>query len=96
MKSLVGVRWGYKSWVKVLVDVDADGVVKSLDVQVSGETDGLGTRCAEDAFEQQFIGKARPFTLGEGIDAVSRATVTSRAVVDAINAALEPIALPAE
>ena len=96
VKSLVGVRWGYKSWVKVLVDVDADGVVKGLDVQVSGETDGLGTRCAEDAFEQQFIGKARPFTLGEGIDAVSRATVTSRAVVDAINAALEPIALPAE
>ena len=38
-----------------------------------------------DAFLGQFIGKSLPLTLGSGVDAVSGATTTSQAVVDALN-----------
>ena len=43
----------------------------------------------EDAFTGQFAGiPARTLTLGEGIDAASGATISSTAVVNAVNAAI--------
>ncbi len=65
---------------------DEDGVIKTLRVDASTQTAGLGQKCAEDEFTAQFIGKKAPFTLGDGIDAVTSATITSQAVVDAVNA----------
>ena len=64
---------------------DDNGVITSLTVDASTQTPGLGQKCAEEAFTAQFIGKSAPLTLGEGIDAVASATITSRAVVDAVN-----------
>ena len=40
---------------------------------------------ADEAFTSQFIGKKAPLTLGVDIDAVTGATLTSQAVVDAVN-----------
>ena len=74
---------------------DEDGVITALVVDASSQTPGLGQKCAEDAFTSQFIGKSAPLTLGDGIDAVASATITSQAVVDAVNsiyAADEPAA----
>ena len=64
---------------------DDNGVITSLTVDASTQTAGLGQKCAEEAFTSQFIGKSVPLTLGEGIDAVASATITSQAVVDAVN-----------
>ena len=64
---------------------DDNGVITSLTVDASTQTAGLGQKCAEEAFTAQFIGKSAPLTLGEGIDAVASATITSQAVVDAVN-----------
>ena len=64
---------------------DDNGVITSLTVDASTQTAGLGQKCAEEAFTSQFIGKSAPLTLGEGIDAVASATITSQAVVDAVN-----------
>ena len=64
---------------------DENGVITSLTVDASTQTAGLGQKCAEEAFTAQFIGKSAPLTLGEGIDAVASATITSQAVVDAVN-----------
>ena len=78
---------------------DDNGVITSLTVDASTQTPGLGQKCAEEAFTSQFIGKSAPFTLGEGIDAVASATITSQAVVDAVNslyAAAEPVEEPTE
>ena len=58
-------------------------------IRDSNETPGFGTRCSEDAFTSQFIGKPLPLTLGDDVDAVSGATVTSQAVVDALNSLAE-------
>ena len=64
---------------------DENGVITALTVDASTQTAGLGQKCAEEAFTAQFIGKSAPLTLGEGIDAVASATITSQAVVDAVN-----------
>ena len=78
---------------------DENGVITSLTVDASTQTPGLGQKCAEEAFTSQFVGKSAPLTLGEGIDAVASATITSQAVVDAVNslyAAAEPVEEPTE
>ena len=64
---------------------DEDGVITSLLVDASSQTPGLGQECANAAFTSQFIGKKAPFVLNENIDAVTSATITSQAVVDAVN-----------
>ena len=78
---------------------DENGVITALVVDASSQTAGLGQKCADEAFTSQFIGKSAPLTLGEGIDAVASATITSQAVVDAVNslyAAAEPVEEPTE
>ena len=71
--------------VNVVVTLDENGAVIALTVDASTQTPGLGQKCAEDAFVGQFIGQVGPFALGEGIDVVSNATITSQAVIDAVN-----------
>ena len=78
---------------------DDNGVITALTVDASTQTPGLGQKCEEEAFTAQFIGKSAPLTLGEGIDAVASATITSQAVVDAVNslyATAEPVEEPTE
>ncbi|MBQ8311804.1 MAG: FMN-binding protein [Clostridia bacterium] len=87
-ETLTGTAAGFQSDVTVTLTV-ADGVITAITVDSSGETVGFGTRCAEDeAFLNQFIGKKATPDLGEGIDALSGATMTSEAVVKAANAAI--------
>ncbi len=74
----------------VTVHATLDGkTVQALTIDTPDETPGLGQRASEEAFTEQFIGKEGPFTYGEnGIDALSGATVTSNAVLKALNRAI--------
>ena len=86
---------GYGGEVVVTLGMDMDGVITGVDVggENFSETPGLGALAKEPAFTQQYIGKKVPLTLVKGnepkgentIDAISGATVTSTAVVNAIN-----------
>ena len=77
---------GFGGDVTVQVELNDDGTVKTLTIDTPNETAGLGQRASEAEFTDQFIGKAGPFTYGEnGIDALSGATITSNAVLEAIN-----------
>ena len=85
-------------------DLDEEGKIDSIEVDASAQTPGIGSLVGTDkAFLDQFIGKTLPLTLrsaGSGedtggdeknvIDAVSGATISSRAVVDALNSAASP------
>ena len=86
---------GFASDVTVSLTVE-NGAIATFSVDASGETAGLGQRAMEDDFTSQFIGKSAPLTLGDGIDAISGATITSTAVVDAANDALSSKAGSAE
>lgn len=83
---------GFASTVKVVLTLDETGAIATLTVDASGETPNLGTKCADEAFTSQFIGKKGPFALN--IDGVSGATVSSQAVVDALNAILPSTSIP--
>ena len=67
------------------VEIDKNHVITALTVDASSEFYALGGKCADEAFTSQFIGKSAPLTLGVDIDAVTGATLTSQAVVDAVN-----------
>ena len=90
-----GSARGFASDVKVQLTMDANGAITGLAIESSGETPSFGTRCMEDpAFAEQFVGKTAPFAIGGNIDALAGATVTSTAVVNAVNAAVEAPANP--
>ena len=78
---------GYGGPVLVRLSVDADGRIAAMDVGGVRfmETEGVGSRVKEDAFVQQFIGLTPPLTPGEDIDTLSGATISSRAVIEAVN-----------
>ncbi|MER1992492.1 MAG: ammonia-forming cytochrome c nitrite reductase subunit c552 [Eubacteriales bacterium] len=79
---------GFGGEVTVIVELNEDGTIKTLTIDTPNETEGLGKRASEAEFTEQFIGKSAPFAFGEnGIEALSGATVTSTAVLTAINKA---------
>ena len=85
--SLAGEAQGFGGTVTVHLTLDAEGRISRMTVDVPDETAGLGSKCGESDFTNQFVGKAAPLTLNEDVDAVSGATVTSTAVVKAVNEA---------
>ena len=82
---------GYGGDLEVMVGVGADGKVTSIDILSSSETAGLGAKASGESFRGQFVGKSEAKLTKDGgdIDAISGATITSRAVTNAVSAALE-------
>ncbi|MBP3648031.1 MAG: FMN-binding protein, partial [Clostridia bacterium] len=80
---------GFAGPVAVSVELDANGAISAINIgdESFAETPGFGAKALEDDFKAQFIGKVPPLALAD-IDAIAGATVTSQAVVDAINAAV--------
>lgn len=80
---------GFGGPIEVTVGLNPEGEVVGLNVGGSAfaETAGLGTKAKEPAFTGQFIGKQTPVTLKKDVDAISGATITSSAVVKAVNLA---------
>lgn len=80
---------GYGGQVPVMVAFGESGAIESVRFLNNSETPGLGQKVKTDAFQGQFSGMAaEPFTL-EDIDALTGATISSRAATNAINAAIE-------
>lgn len=89
---------GYGGDIAITVGIDRQGKVAGVKIGEHKETPGLGTKASEKPFLSQLIditpkeplvvvkgGKAKP----EQIDAISGATITSRAVVGAVQAAID-------
>ena len=76
--------------LKVVVGLDAEGKIASLTVgsATAGTSDYYVSQVKANAFRNQFIGKSGTLAFGEGIDAVSGATLCSDAVLQAVNDAL--------
>ena len=75
-------------YVTALLNEEAG--IDRITVDVSTQTPEYGGRIPEDdAFLAQFRGKSLPLVLGEDVDALSGATVTSGAIVDALNSAVQ-------
>lgn len=88
---------GFDGNISLSVGVKEDGTVTGISFTELNETAGMGMRCDEPAFKDQFAGvnverftlnKAGGSTADDEIDSVSGASISSGAVVNAVNAAL--------
>ncbi len=83
--------------ITLALGVSPDGTINGISFTKLSETPGLGMLADSDAFKGQFAGKnVSSFNLVKGgssadneIDSLSGATVTSSAVVNAVNAGLD-------
>lgn len=86
---------GYGDDIRLLVGVDGEGTVTGLEVLSHAETPGLGAKAAEEPFRAHFRGMTGPVEVTKQqpgpneIEAISGATITTRAVADGVNRALE-------
>lgn len=86
---------GYGGDIKMTVGIDAAGVITGLEFLDINETAGLGMKAKQSSFKDQFIGhygkvnwtKAEEKSEDE-IDAISSATITTKAVTSGVNGAL--------
>lgn len=88
---------GFGGAITMMVGVDFEGNVLEISVVNQTETAGLGAVCgaensAGEAFRGQFVGMSGELAVtkdGGQVDAITGATVTSRAVTAGVNAALD-------
>ena len=89
---------GFEGDISLAVGLSPEGAVNGIAFTELNETPGMGMRCGDAQFKDQFAGrsveafvlnKAGGSTSQEQIDTVSGASTTSGAVVNAVNAALD-------
>lgn len=92
---LVTNHSGYGGDIQMAVGISIDLTIRGISFLSISETAGLGMEAKNEEFLNQFIGQRGPFTalptgvVGDTeIDAISGATITTNAVVNGINAAL--------
>lgn len=85
---------GYGGEIQISVGVSMDGTVTGIEILSINETAGLGMQATEPAFKKQFADvKTDKFVVKKddpkgNVDALSGATITTRAVTNAVNAGL--------
>ena len=91
---------GFDNTITMMVGVDAEGKVLGISIISHTETAGLGAVAAAatpagENFRSQFVGQSGSVSVtkdGGQMDAITGATITSRAICDGVNAALECVA----
>ena len=87
---------GFDNTITMMVGVDHDGKVLGISIVSHTETSGLGavaaaSTSAGESFRGQFVGMSGSVSVtkdGGDVDALTGATITSRAVCTGVNAAL--------
>jgi electron transport complex protein RnfG len=85
---------GYSSYPNVYVTLDRDYRVQKLEVLSHGETPGLGDEIEKNWYKDQYIGKDLEHLeiikgeTADKIQAITGATITTRAVTDAVRDAI--------
>ena len=91
---------GFDNTITMMVGVDNEGKVLGISIVSHTETAGLGAVADADtpkgiAFRDQFVGQSGSVSVtkdGGTMDAITGATITSRAICAGVNAALDVVA----
>ena len=86
---------GAQGSITMAVGVDSEGKCAGISIIKHSETSGLGEVAASSSnrgvsFRNSFIGKDETITIGD-IDAITGATITSKAVTGAVATAIEAV-----
>lgn len=86
---------GYGGDIVLSLGISKDGTIMGIDTLSLSETAGLGAKASSDQFKSQFVGIQGEVvytklgkTADNEIDAISGATITTKAVTKAVNAGL--------
>ena len=80
---------GYAGPINMLIGVSSDGYVTGLQVRSMEETFGLGGEALTDwQFLAQFLRTEGDAEIGTNVDAITGATVTSKAIARSVNSAV--------
>lgn len=87
---------GYGGDITFTIGVTTEGTMTGLSVLTHSETAGLGANCTTESFQSQFVGLKGPeiayskegASADNEFDAISGATITSKALAKAVNAGL--------
>lgn len=88
-----GTQKGFSGFIGIMVGFKPDGTIINTSVLEHKETPGLGSKITDPGFREQFNGKnPENFSLkvkkdGGQVDAITAATISSRAFCDAIERA---------
>lgn len=88
---------GYGGEISLVVGIDYEGKVTGVDVISQSETPGLGANCTGEEFKSRYVGKTAGVTVVKGgigentVDAITSATITSKAVTRGVNDALAAV-----
>lgn len=96
---LVTAKKGYGGDIGFALGTDADGAITGISVTSQAETAGLGANCENEDWQASFVGKVVPsdpsanmYNKNEStesqVQALSGATVTSRAITNAVKGIL--------
>ena len=83
---------GYGGTVSVMVGLDMNGTITGVEILSHSETPGLGANAVKPEFKNRFMGKSGELTVdknsndGQSVQAITAATITSKAVTSAVNA----------
>lgn len=83
------VTRGYVDDITMMIGVSNEGTVTGLVIRDMNETFGLGAKALNDAeFLAQFLNTSGEAEVGTNVDAVTGATVTSKAIARSVNSAV--------
>lgn len=86
---------GSQSMLALAIGVDNDGAITGVSVIDHGETPGLGAKSTEAEWRAQFVGQSSGLALdkkGGEVAPLTGATITSQAIVDACQIAIDTAA----
>ncbi|MFH1781992.1 MAG: FMN-binding protein [Candidatus Omnitrophota bacterium] len=83
-------KQGYAGPIEILVEIDIKGEIKNLKILKHSETPQYASRLTKPGFLDQFKGKDAldGFIVGEDIDAITHATISSQSVADILRESL--------
>ncbi len=85
---------GYSGLIEVLIGIDTKGKVTGIEILKHAETPGLGSKIESDWFKKEFVGLTADDNIavkkdGGKIDQFSGATISPRAVCEAVSNGLK-------
>ena len=87
---------GFGGEINMAVGIDRNKTVIGVSIISMSETSGLGSNASSPGFLNQYVGGSGEFAVskdGGEIDALTGATVTSRAVTAGVNSALKAVSI---
>ena len=94
---IVSSTHGYGGNLSISMGITSEGILQGIEMVSMNETAGLGANCTTDSFKDQYKNLSTESALivtkdgkkaDNEIDAISGATITSKAVTDAVNAGI--------